>query len=456
MSDLSSNLSLPYLAAGQAQKHVTVNESLRRLDAIVQLAVVSATTAAEPGSPADGSVYIVPAGKTGTHWASFTNWALAYWRDGAWEQITAREGMIAWIADADQLVAYDGTLWRGLRGAGRNRLINAGFAINQRGAATNADDTYCFDRWYVLTQTGAIAASALSDPESGRPTGIRLTQSQATAQRIGLAQIVEAANIKDLRAKAVAMAARVRCSASQAIRMAILEWTGTADSVTSDVVNDWTDASFTAGHFFLASNLNVIAVGATTPSAATWTDMTALAGSFGASLNNAIVLVWTEGTLAQNATLDLDQVQLEAGAVCGPFVPPDRADELACCLRYFETVTGIGGVNGVSPFAQRVVTNVIDCFCGFRATKRAIPTLASSAPSFVAAGPGSNNQAAYYDNVAGGFRTATGAVTYSVESPSLAGAILRFTAATSFTGTAGDIGNFYFGSAALFGFDAEL
>ena len=40
----TSSLVLPYLAVGQAQKHVTVNESLRRLDALVQLSVVSATT----------------------------------------------------------------------------------------------------------------------------------------------------------------------------------------------------------------------------------------------------------------------------------------------------------------------------------------------------------------------------------------------------------------------------
>jgi hypothetical protein len=111
MSDRSTNLSLPWLAPGQAQKHVTVNESLRRLDAIVQLAVASATTTAEPGSPSDGEVYIVPSGKTGTHWASFTNWALAYYRDGAWEQITPREGWRAYVKDTDLELAYDGSTW---------------------------------------------------------------------------------------------------------------------------------------------------------------------------------------------------------------------------------------------------------------------------------------------------------------------------------------------------------
>lgn len=65
MSQQSTNLLFPYLAPGQAQKHVTVNDSLRRLDALVQLSVISASTAAEPGSPADGAVYIVPSGDAG-------------------------------------------------------------------------------------------------------------------------------------------------------------------------------------------------------------------------------------------------------------------------------------------------------------------------------------------------------------------------------------------------------
>lgn len=82
MSDQSSNLGLPYLQPAQAQKHVTVNESLLCLDAVVQLSVVSATTSAQPGSPGDGAVYILPAGKTGAAWGGMANEALAYWRDG--------------------------------------------------------------------------------------------------------------------------------------------------------------------------------------------------------------------------------------------------------------------------------------------------------------------------------------------------------------------------------------
>lgn len=111
MSETSANLSMPYLAAAQAQKHVTVNESLRKLDAIVQLAVVSATTTAQPGSPSDGQVYILPAGKTGAQWGAMTDLALAYYRDGAWEEIAPREGWLAWVKDTDVVQVYSGTAW---------------------------------------------------------------------------------------------------------------------------------------------------------------------------------------------------------------------------------------------------------------------------------------------------------------------------------------------------------
>jgi hypothetical protein len=107
----TSNLMLPFLAVGQAQKHVTVNETLRRLDAVVQLSVVSATTAAQPSSPADGSVYIVPAGKSGADWSAYANWSLGYYRDGAWEQVSPREGWLAFVKDAHELLHYTGSGW---------------------------------------------------------------------------------------------------------------------------------------------------------------------------------------------------------------------------------------------------------------------------------------------------------------------------------------------------------
>ena len=66
--DASARLGLPYLAAGQLQKHVTLNEALTCLDALTQTAVVSRTATAQPAAPADGALYILPTGATGADW----------------------------------------------------------------------------------------------------------------------------------------------------------------------------------------------------------------------------------------------------------------------------------------------------------------------------------------------------------------------------------------------------
>ena len=64
MSD-TPRLRLPLIAAAQAQKHVTHNEALRLLYALVQLAVIDRATAAPPAAPTEGDCHIVAAGATG-------------------------------------------------------------------------------------------------------------------------------------------------------------------------------------------------------------------------------------------------------------------------------------------------------------------------------------------------------------------------------------------------------
>ena len=48
MSDSTTHLGLPYLLAAQAQKHVSHNEALRLLDAMVQLSVLDRTRTTPP------------------------------------------------------------------------------------------------------------------------------------------------------------------------------------------------------------------------------------------------------------------------------------------------------------------------------------------------------------------------------------------------------------------------
>lgn len=61
------NLSLSELVASQSQPHLTVNQALRRLDALVQLSVIDEIDT-PPGSPLEGDRYIVGTSPTGA-WA---------------------------------------------------------------------------------------------------------------------------------------------------------------------------------------------------------------------------------------------------------------------------------------------------------------------------------------------------------------------------------------------------
>lgn len=131
----SPRLSLSYVAPSQAQKHVTVNETFRRLDALVQAVVRSRTETEEPADPEEGDAYVIPAGASGDAWDAFDAGDLAAFQDGAWARIAPFEGLRAWVADAGELVVYDGAAWGALSGGGGETA--AKFGINTTADATN-------------------------------------------------------------------------------------------------------------------------------------------------------------------------------------------------------------------------------------------------------------------------------------------------------------------------------
>lgn len=112
----STHLKLPYIDASQAQKHVTHNEGVRLLDALVQMAVISRTVSVPPASPADGDRYIVAAVATGA-WAGW-DLNIAYYVDGVWMKLVPQAGWLAWIVAEAGHVRWDGTAWGGLSSSG--------------------------------------------------------------------------------------------------------------------------------------------------------------------------------------------------------------------------------------------------------------------------------------------------------------------------------------------------
>ncbi|HEB77636.1 MAG TPA: DUF2793 domain-containing protein, partial [Methylothermaceae bacterium] len=109
MSD-TPNLKLPYIEAAQAQKHVTHNEALRALDAIVQLGILNRDLASTPASPADGDRYLVATGASGD-WSGNEN-QIAVWQDGDWTFLEPRPGWLCWVIDEDVLTIWNGTAWQ--------------------------------------------------------------------------------------------------------------------------------------------------------------------------------------------------------------------------------------------------------------------------------------------------------------------------------------------------------
>jgi hypothetical protein len=112
--DETTNLLLPYILAAQAQKHVTHNEALRKLDALLQISIVDRDLATPPVSPAEGSRYIVAASPTGAWTGHATK--IAAWQDGAWAFYAPRTGWIAWIEDEAAPVAWNGMAWTAVGG----------------------------------------------------------------------------------------------------------------------------------------------------------------------------------------------------------------------------------------------------------------------------------------------------------------------------------------------------
>lgn len=110
MSFISQNLNLPYIAPAQAQKHVTHNEALRALDAIVHLSLVSKVQSAPPAMPQAGERYFVASTASGD-WENQDGNIAAY-QDGAWAFYSLQTGWRAWVVDESQLMVWDGTSWQ--------------------------------------------------------------------------------------------------------------------------------------------------------------------------------------------------------------------------------------------------------------------------------------------------------------------------------------------------------
>ncbi len=105
---ITNNLGITLVEQSQAQKEVTVNAAIVKIDAVLNRGAIDKDIATPPASPAAGDVYIIAASATGD-WAG-QDGNIAYFEQ-IWKFITPNEGFSIWVNDEDKTYIWDGTDW---------------------------------------------------------------------------------------------------------------------------------------------------------------------------------------------------------------------------------------------------------------------------------------------------------------------------------------------------------
>jgi hypothetical protein len=257
----------------------------------------------------------------------------------------------------------------------RNRLFNGSYAVAQRGttfaSGSNNDDTYNLDRWYVLSDGNDVVDITQNTADAPPEQKFCIALDVETEDdKFGVAQIIENINCADLQGQTVTVSFQAKVSATTKldnVKCAIVAWSGTADSVTSDIISAWevegTNPTLIADATYenTPANLNV-----TTD----WATYTVSAPIDTASTNNVIVFIWSDVTdTTAGDFLYLAGVQLEAGSVATPFERRPIGTELALCQRYYQARTNISFL----AYAATTLAAVTDF--AFLVTMRAAPTV---------------------------------------------------------------------------------
>lgn len=144
----TARLGLPLLAAGQAQKHVTHNEALALLDALVQMRLDGLDRNDPPATPAEGAAYAVGPAPTGD-WTGRAG-MVALRSGGAWTFLSPAEGWLAWDGETGRLTVRTGAGWKGV-----DALVRALSELDTLSVGTGADPN---NRLSVKARSALFAA----------------------------------------------------------------------------------------------------------------------------------------------------------------------------------------------------------------------------------------------------------------------------------------------------------
>jgi len=218
------------------------------------------------------------------------------------------------MADSAQT---NGIAWSTAQTSNRNKIINGGFDVWQRGTTGFGSGVYNADRWYGAVNAGAgsFAQSTATPLVSGSRFFVRGTASSASTNLV-IYTALETADVVRLRSKVVVLSAYVRGTYTGNISLAA-DYSTSTDALTSQTT----------------SVANVATTAVTTSFQRVSLSFTVPSDAAGLRLG-----VGTAATpMANTETIDIWGVQLEEGSVATPFEFEDYGTTLAKCQRYFQT-----------------------------------------------------------------------------------------------------------------------
>jgi len=222
-------------------------------------------------------------------------------------------------------------------------LINGNFDIWQEAttvAAASASDgvTYVSDQWYNVQSTTAKWNFALESTivPIGSTYSLKCSASDVNIQ-VGVIQPIEFVNATKYRGKTASISFQAITTAGKTIdnlRCALVNWTGTADTLTRDIVGTWAGNGTNPT---LIANTTILNTPVNLPLTTSWKTFKIENILIPLTVNNLLLFIWTDDTtITSGDEFYVAQVQVNEGTIALPFYPKDYNTELTDCMRYYE------------------------------------------------------------------------------------------------------------------------
>lgn len=265
-----------------------------------------------------------------------------------------QEGQMAYLKSDDAIYKYTGVSWTNIDTTGgsavnKNYLINGGFVVAQRGTSftstgsANNDDAYTLDRWYILSDGNDIidvTQDTTTVPTNGE-FAIALDV-ETINKKFGIATIIENKDVTGLVGNTVTFSFKAKVSATTKldnVKAAIVAWSGTADTVTSDIISAWGVEGTNPTLIANATYENTPANLSLTTSYASYSISAAVDT---ASTQNLILFIWsdvTDTTLGDFLYIAESKLELGSSATAFVYAGGTFGGELAACQRYLPAFT---------------------------------------------------------------------------------------------------------------------